>query len=181
MAFVIIGCLLFIPGILYKKQSLINKLRISTTTLIAKNKNSLQEKDETINNIISTYLVVIKQFLESSDKYGKNESLQNQLNDILNNKKPDNAFWNLLYQYIDERYDNLMSNTINANYDLSDKEKKIIAMICCGFTPQEIRLFIGEKNSTYIYKKFKLIAKKMDLTMPLIDFLSQKTSAKQAQ
>ena len=181
MAFVIIGCLLFIPGILYKKQSLINKLRTSTTTLIAKNKNSLQEKDETINNIISTYLVVIKQFLESSDKYGKNESLQNQLNDILNNKKPDNAFWNLLYQYIDERYDNLMSNTINANYGLSDKEKKIIAMICCGFTPQEIRLFIGEKNSTYIYKKFKLIAKKMDLTMPLIDFLSQKTSAKQAQ
>ena len=181
MAFVIIGCLLFIPGILYKKQSLINKLRTSTTTLIAKTKNSLQEKDETINNIISTYLVVIKQFLESSDKYGKNESLQNQLNDILNNKKPDNAFWNLLYQYIDERYDNLMSNTINANYGLSDKEKKIIAMICCGFTPQEIRLFIGEKNSTYIYKKFKLIAKKMDLTMPLIDFLSQKTSAKQAQ
>ena len=99
MAFVIIGCLLFIPGILYKKQSLINKLRTSTTTLIAKNKNSLQEKDETINNIISTYLVVIKQFLESSDKYGKNESLQNQLNDILNNKKPDNAFWNLLYQF----------------------------------------------------------------------------------
>lgn len=181
MAFVIIGCLLFIPGILYKKQSLINKLRTSTTTLIAKTKNSLQEKDETINNIISTYLVVIKQFLESSDKYGKNEFLQNQLNDILNNKKPDNAFWNLLYQYIDERYDNLMSNTINANYGLSDKEKKIIAMICCGFTPQEIRLFIGEKNSTYIYKKFKLIAKKMDLTMPLIDFLSQKTSAKQAQ
>ena len=181
MAFVIIGCLLFIPGILYKKQSLINKLRTSTTTLIAKTKNSLQEKDETINNIISTYLVVIKQFLESSDKYGKNESLQNQLNDILNNKKPDNAFWNLLYQYIDERYDNLMSNTINANYGLSDKEIKIIAMICCGFTPQEIRLFIGEKNSTYIYKKFKLIAKKMDLTMPLIDFLSQKTSAKQAQ
>ena len=122
MAFVIIGCLLFIPGILYKKQSLINKLRTSTTTLIAKNKNSLQEKDETINNIISTYLVVIKQFLESSDKLGKNESLQNQLNDILNNKKPDNAFWDLLYQYIDERYDNLMSNTINANYDLSDKE-----------------------------------------------------------
>lgn len=180
MAFVIIGCLLFIPGILYKKQSLINKLRTSTTTLIAKNKNSLQEKDETINNIISTYLIVIKQFLESSDKYGKNEFLQNQLNDILNNKKPDNAFWNLLYQYIDERYDNLMSNTINANYGLSDKEIKIIAMICCGFTPQEIRLFIGEKNSTYIYKKFKLIAKKMDLTMPLIDFLSQKTSAKQA-
>ena len=181
MAFVIIGCLLFIPGILYKKQSLINKLRTSTTTLIAKTKNSLQEKDETINNIISTYLIVIKQFLESSDKYGKNESLQNQLNDILNNKKPDNAFWNLLYQYVDERYDNLMSNTINANYGLSDKEIKIIAMICCGFAPQEIRLFIGEKNSTYIYKKFKLIAKKMDLTMPLIDFLSQKTSAKQVQ
>ena len=44
-------------------------------------------------------------------------------------------------------------------------------MLCCGYSALEISLYLGYVNNTYIYKKKKLIAKKLALSTSLDEFL----------
>ena len=88
----------------------------------------------------------------------------------------DDDFWNELRSHLDNEHDNIISK-IAENPNITKNDLKFIELSCCGFSYVEMAIIL-DYTPRYVINKRKLIAKKMGLHMPLLDYLNKKMNEK---
>jgi hypothetical protein len=74
--------------------------------------------------------------------------------------------------FLDEKYNNIITNLSNQYPILSDDELNFISLICFGFSFAAITVCMGYTNINYVNNKKIRIAKKMGLKEPLRQYLN---------
>lgn len=80
-------------------------------------------------------------------------------------------FWDALRAHVDMSHRGLITHLIQ-NTNITAKELKFIELCCCGFDYLEISIIMGY-TPKYISQKRKDISSKLQLNMPLLDYLEQ--------
>ena len=95
--------------------------------------------------------------------------IQRKLKDSINRSINDD-FWNELRNYLDRKHNGIISN-IERNPSISKKDSRFIELMCCGFSYVEIAATLN-LHPQYISQKRRMIAKKLNLTVDMQDYLN---------
>jgi Tfp pilus assembly protein PilN len=87
--------------------------------------------------------------------------------------KLQNSMLDDLRFFLDEKYNNIITNLSNQYPILSDDELNFISLICFGFSFAAITVCMGYTNINYVNNKKIRIAKKMKLKEPLRQYLNK--------
>ena len=149
-------------------KALINSLHQEKEILLSiKDKISISSKV-----LAENHFSLLNDLVDCSYVYANQpEMFVKRFNEIIEKGKPKSHFWQMLYIYIDENSNNFITNLRKEYTELKEDDIKVISMLCCGYSALEISLYLGYVNNTYIYKKKKLIAKKLALSTSLDEFL----------
>lgn len=181
--FLFVLCLVIVLGVLifvfiYRRHI----AKIENAKNLIRTLNQEREKLLNVQDKISTnkkffaeyHFNLMNELIECSYVYSNQpEKFIKRFNGILEEGKPKKQFWEMLYIYIDENNNNFLSNLRKTYPELNEDEIKIIAMLSCGYTSFYISIYLGFTNNTYIYKKKKLIAKKMNISIGLDEFVKK--------
>ena len=144
-----------------------------------KEKNDIYIRDnirsESIRKLTENHKRLMNRLIECSYKYKNHPELFIKIfSEIIESVKATQDFWETLIIYINDQYDNFIDELKNTYPNLNNDDIKIITLICCGYSPLDISIYMGYANNTYIYRKKKNIASKMDLSISLDDFIAEK-------
>ena len=87
----------------------------------------------------------------------------------------DDDFWDELRAYLDKNHNNIISN-IAMNPKINDSDLRFIELACCGFSYIEMAITLGY-STNYVSNKRIKIKRKLNLTIPLEDYLKQAMKA----
>ena len=83
----------------------------------------------------------------------------------------DENFWAELRAYLDNNYNNIISN-IAENPKINDTDIRFIELVCCGFSYIEMAITLGY-SINYISNKRLKIKKKLHINISLEEYLKQ--------
>ena len=130
--------------------------------------------DSVIGPFVKNMVSFMQTLMEASEKDGPT-TLRQRVKDGLGSITTGEDFWDALRAHVDLTHDGLISR-IAENPGVTRKDLKFIELCCCGFDYVEISIIMGY-TPRYISQKRKDLATKLQLNMPLLDYLEQaKTS-----
>ena len=110
----------------------------------------------------------------------KPEDFIREFNKCVTVNNPGKTFWRDLRCFVDYSYDSLITKIAEEYPQLSDTELNFICLMCCNFTNVEIMVCMGYKNERSVCNKRLIIARKMEIDMPLERYLQSKIDGKNA-
>ena len=104
----------------------------------------------------------------------KPEDFIREFNKCVTVNNPGKTFWRDLRCFVDYSYDSLITKIAEEYPQLSDTELNFICLMCCNFSNVEIMVCMGYKNERSVCNKRLIIARKMEIDMPLERYLQSK-------
>jgi len=131
--------------------------------------------DSVIGQFVKNMVSFMQTLMEASEKDGPT-TLRQRVKDGLGSITTGEDFWDALRAHVDLTHDGLISR-IAEDPGMTSKDLKFIELCCCGFDYVEISIIMGY-TPRYVLNKRKLIAKKMGLQVPLLDYLNDQKKEK---
>ena len=125
-------------------------------------------KDESIKHVVSNLVSILKMCIDENSRPTSTTQLARQIKETIIDVADDN-FWTALRTYLDKDYNNVVSVIAN-NPNITLKDLKLIELMCCGFSYLEIALIL-DYAPRYVLNKRRNIAKKLELEVPLMEYL----------
>ena len=130
----------------------------------------IEEKDSVIGRLVENMVAFMQQSIKTSE-HDSPRVIRKRIKETIINVADDN-FWRELSRFIDNNHNNLISNLKQQHPKLTEKDIRFIQLTCCGFSYLEIAIIL-DYTTKYISQKRKEIAKKMNLSVPLQDYLEK--------
>jgi len=131
----------------------------------------IQIKDEHIKEFIDSQMLALSQVL--SVCYRKpNNKLSEQIKDILKYQEKDQQNWDKFFDYIDIRFENIISSTREHFPQLDNKDLMLIALCCMDYSYIQIATILDYSNATSVGTIKSRLAKKMGLKDSLNDYIA---------
>ena len=99
--------------------------------------------------------------------------LSKNIQQIIKFQKKNKDKWMILYSYIDDENNNIMTNTRMRFPQLEEKDLLMIALTVLGYSCAQIAIVLGYSNATSISTIRQRIANKMGLDMSLTEYIEQ--------
>ena len=166
----------------YKKNSVL-KMRIKQfrqdtdkqhqeLNVLQNNLNDLNIKDEKLNEFIASLLELLNDVLEECQGQKRtNESLVARIKNIVNFKNGNNEKWKSLFDYLDIKYNNIISKTRSNYPQLNEKELMLIALTALDFSCLQTTVILGYYNPTSVGPISQRLIKKMNWQGSLKDYV----------
>ena len=137
--------------------------------------NQFDAKNKAIGHLINNLVNILKACVSDKENKRSISQLAYQIKESIVDVADDD-FWNELRTYLDNEHNNVISKI--ADYpNLTKHELKFIELCCCGFSYLEMAIIL-DYSPRYVINKRNLIAKKMGLHMPLLDYLNEQMKDK---
>ena len=163
----------------YRRENYIKSLAEELQHARINRHEQLLEQVDTHNHVIGQFVKNMVSFMqtlmEASEKDGPT-TLRQRVKDGLGSITTGEDFWDALRAHVDLTHDGLISR-IAEDPGMTSKDLKFIELCCCGFDYVEISIIMGY-TPRYVLNKRKLIAKKMGLQVPLLDYLNDQKKEK---
>ena len=163
----------------YRRENYIKSLAEELQHARINRHEQLLEQVDTHNHVIGQFVKNMVSFMqtlmEASEKDGPT-TLRQRVKDGLGSITTGEDFWDALSAHVDLTHDGLISR-IAEDPGMTSKDLKFIELCCCGFDYVEISIIMGY-TPRYVLNKRKLIAKKMGLQTPLLDYLNDQKKEK---
>ena len=140
--------------------------------------NQFDAKNKSIGHLVTNLVSILKSCVAEADKRGFTSQLAQQIKEKIVDVADDN-FWNELRSYLDNEHNGMITN-IAKNPNITAKDLRFIELACCDFTYLEMAIIL-DYTPRYVLNKRKLIAKKMGIQIPLLDYLSKQMQGKGQQ
>ena len=98
--------------------------------------------------------------------------LAHKFNEILQNQEENKEKWEKLYDYIDMRYNNILSDTVKRNPDLKDKDILLLALSTLNFSCIQIVMIMGYSNPSSVGIIKQRLAKKIGWDGTLAQYIA---------
>ena len=135
--------------------------------------NNICEKQE-LNDVLSKHFDFIKQILDSSYRNsGNSKKFVNDFLEIFNANRLSDTIWSNMQDYVNKRYNNILSRLKNQCPSLTENELNFITMICLDFSYIQITVCMGYTNYKYISTKKIRIEKKLGIRIKLNEYINQ--------
>jgi uncharacterized protein YoxC len=161
-----------------KLRQLINQLeeessnQLSHLNQLHQDLETLQNKEMHTREFIDSQIDVLRQISDAC--YHKpNNLLGNQIKGIIKYHKNNHNNWAMLYDYIDAKFNNIVSNTRTRYPQLNDKDLLLISLCCMDFSYIQIAIILGYSNASSIGTIKTRLAQKMGLEHSLNDYILQ--------
>lgn len=128
------------------------------------------EKEKKLQSIIERQIVVFQNLISTS--YHNPTQLNKALQASFKLGDEGSNFWSELQYFVDENYNHIIGKCKKMCPELNDTELNLISLMCCGFSYIEIAICFGYSKD-YIAVKRQRIAKKMQLSTSLINFIRE--------
>ena len=130
------------------------------------------EKGGRLESAFSGLLDNIRELIDMSYRYADQPVLfSKKFKERIQKSKLPDDFWRDFRYFVDMKYGRVLSRLQEAYPELSDEELHFVGLMCCGFSYVEIAVCMGYSNPNYVNTKKARIAKKMNLSEPLKDYL----------
>ena len=163
----------------YRRENYIKTLAEELQHARINRHEQLLEQVDTHNHVIGQFVKNMVSFMqtlmEASEKDGPT-TLRQRVKDGLGSITTGEDFWDALRAHVDLTHDGLISR-IAEDPGMTSKDLKFIELCCCGFDYVEISIIMGY-TPRYVLNKRKLIANKMGLQVPLLDYLNDQKKEK---
>ena len=163
----------------YRRENYIKSLAEELQHARINRHEQLLEQVDTHNHVIGQFVKNMVSFMqtlmEASEKDGPT-TLRQRVKDGLGSITTGEDFWDALRAHVDLTHDGLISR-IAEDPGMTSKDLKFIELCCCGFDYVEISIIMGY-TPRYVLNKRKIIAKKMGLQVPLLDYLNDQKKEK---
>ena len=157
----------------YRRVSYIKSLTQELQHARINRHEQLLEQVDIHNHVIGQFVKNMVSFMqtlmEASEKDGPT-TLRQRVKDGLGSITTGEDFWDALRAHVDLTHDGLISR-IAEDPGMTSKDLKFIELCCCGFDYVEISIIMGY-TPRYVLNKRKIIAKKMGIQVPLLDYLN---------
>ena len=168
---------LFITGVMIYHYHKISHIR-SITKELSSQKRVDQHEDlilqlNTTDSRLQHFVKNMVDFIQTAINTSENDPpviVRRRLKETIENLTTDD-FWNELKTYLDNNYNNIISN-IAKNPKISEVDLRFIGLCCLGFNYIEIAITL-KVSPNYISTKRKAIARKLGLKIPLQDYLEK--------
>ena len=131
----------------------------------------LNDKENAVARFVTGMVDFLKTYAESEQQDSPSMFSQKIKANIKD--AADDTFWNELKNYLDKAHNQIITR-IAACPGISESDLRLVSLMCCGFSYIEIAIILGY-TPKYISNKRRYIAKKMDLDIPLQDYLEKET------
>ena len=131
--------------------------------------------DSVIGQFVKNMVSFMQTLMEASEKDGPT-TLRQRVKDGLGSITTGEDFWDALRSHVDLTHDGLISR-VAENPGMTKKDLKFIELCCCGFDYVEMAIILNY-TPRYVLNKRKIIAKKMGLQTPLLDYLNDQKKEK---
>ena len=135
----------------------------------------LDSHNHVIGQFVKNMVTFMQTLMDASEKDGPT-TLRQRVKDGLGSITTSEDFWDALRAHVDLTHDGLISR-IAKNPSITTKDQMFIELCCCGFDYLEISIIMGY-TPRYVLNKRKIIAKKMGLQIPLMDYLNDQKMEK---
>ena len=169
----------------YRKKRLINSIieelelvrefanQVSSQPTPIDRHEALLEQIEAKDSIIELFVRNMVHFMQTSIDASEHDSpkrIRERINDSISHITADEEFWVTLRSFLDRNHNNIISN-IAMNPKITKKDLMFIELLCCGFNYIEISITMGYVPA-YISQKKNAIARKLNLDIPLQDYIN---------
>ena len=138
--------------------------------------NLFDEHNTSIGHLITNLISILKTCANNSDERQiPTTQLAHQIKESIVDVA-DSGFWDELRLYLDHENDNMISR-IADNPNITKKDLKLIELSCFGFSYLEIAMIL-DYSPRYVLNKRKIIAQKLGLQKPLLDYLNDLMTSK---
>ena len=163
----------------YRRENYIKSLAEELQHARINRHEQLLEQVDTHNHVIGQFVKNMVSFMQTlmdaSEKDGPT-TLRQRVKDGLGSITTGEDFWDALRAHVDLTHDGLISR-IAEDPGMTSKDLKFIELCCCGFDYVEISIIMGY-TPRYVLNKRKIIAKKMGIQVPLLDYLNDQKKEK---
>jgi hypothetical protein len=129
----------------------------------------IEEKDSVIETFVKNMVNFMQTTIDASE-HDTPKRIRERINDSISHIITNEEFWTSLRAFLDRNHNNIISR-IAQNPKIKTKDLKFIELLCCGFNYLEIAITMGY-TPKYISQKKDVIAKKLNLDIPLQEYLN---------
>ena len=169
----------------HRYSQLINDLmeesqnHVSDINTLRRNIDQLKIRDSQLKDFITSYIELMGDVTEACYHSPKNV-LSNEISRLFQIKEENKDRWVELYSYIDNEYNQIITDTINKYSQLNDRDILLLALTCLDFSCAQIAIITGYSNATSISGNRQRLAKKMGLDHSLQEYINQYKSPQES-
>ena len=152
---------------------------VSDINTLRRNIDQLKIRDSQLKDFITSYIELMGDVTEACYHSPKNV-LSNEISRLFQIKEENKDRWVELYSYIDNEYNQIITDTINKYNQLNDRDILLLALTCLDFSCAQIAIITGYSNATSISGNRQRLAKKMGLDHSLQEYINQYKSPQEA-
>lgn len=131
------------------------------------------ENETRLKQALCDQIGKIRELIELSHRFsGTPNVFMREFKEKMKITRLSDDFWKDLRFFVDANYNNVITRVSQQHPNLTEDELCIIGLMCCGFSYTEISICMGYSNIFSGNTKRARIAKKMNLTCPLKDYIS---------
>ena len=152
---------------------------VSDINTLRHNIYQLKIRDSQLKEFITSYIELMGDVTEACYHSPKNV-LSNEISRLFQIKEENKDRWVELYSYIDNEYNQIITDTINKYSQLNDRDILLLALTCLDFSCAQIAIITGYSNATSISGNRQRLAKKMGLDCSLQEYINQYKSPQES-
>ena len=133
--------------------------------------NDLKIKDQGLKEYFDSHLWLMREVIEEC-YYAPNDKLVTRIRNIIQFRDQNKEKWSKLNDYIDLRFNNIMSNTKNKYPNLDSRDMMLLALSILGFSCVQIAIIMGYSNPSSIGTIRQRLAKKMGLETSVMQYIN---------
>ena len=131
--------------------------------------NQLHAKEESVERLVQNMVCFMQSSIDTVEK-DPPSVIRKRIKETITDVADEN-FWAELRAYLDNNYNNIISN-IAENPKINDTDIRFIELVCCGFSYIEMAITLGY-SINYISNKRLKIKKKLHINISLEEYLKQ--------
>ena len=165
--------IVFLVSFIQRKKHIKSLMRELETINVNNHESILEqieEKDSVIGKLVKNMVEFMQQSIETTE-HDSPRVIRKKIKETIIDVADDN-FWRELSRFIDNNHNNLISNLKQQYPKLTEKDIRFIELTCCGFSYLEIAIIL-DYTTKYISQKRKEIAKKMNLSISLQEYIEK--------
>ena len=161
----------------HRYSVLINELRNTADTHICEldslraTINELNIRDKKLKDYLDSHMWLMRNVIEGCYR-APSHKLAHKFNEILQNQEENKEKWEKLYDYIDMRYNNILSDTVKRHPDLKDKDILLLALSTLNFSCIQIVMIMGYSNPSSVGIIKQRLAKKIGWDGTLAQYIA---------
>ena len=125
----------------------------------------------TAKEYFDSHLWLMREVIEEC-YYAPNDKLVTRIRNIIQFRDQNKEKWSKLNDYIDLRFNNIMSNTKNKYPNLDSRDMMLLALSILGFSCVQIAIIMGYSNPSSIGTIRQRLAKKMGLETSVMQYIN---------